>query len=119
MRSYSPGPDFGHENEQTMILWKEGSERAERVVVLKKLGLTGAVLAAIGAVILSVVHFHGRVRPDTLLSAGEIELKRMTAAAPAGSVLLAAEGPGNAAAHYMMALNSYAARRIPYLKNRG
>ena len=102
-----------------MILWKEGSERAERVVVLKKLGLTSAVLAAIGAVILSVVHFHGRVRPDMLLSAGQIELKRMTSASAPGSVLLAAEGPGNAAAHYVMALNSYATRRIPYLKNRG
>ena len=102
-----------------MILWKESSERAERVVVLKNLGLTGAALAAVAAVVLSVVHFQGRVRPDTLLAAGEIELKRMTAAASPGSVLLAAEGPGNAAAHYVIALNSYATRRIPYLKNRG
>ncbi len=102
-----------------MILWKEGPERSDRVVVLKKLGVTGAALLAVGSVILSFVHYYGRVRPDRLLSAGEIELKRMAAGASSESVLLTAEGPGNAAAHYVMALNSYATRRIPYLKNRG
>ncbi len=53
-----------------------------------------------------------------LAEAGSIETGRMTTDVPVETVLPAATGTGNAATYYVEALNSWDARRLPYLKNR-
>ena len=102
-----------------MILWKEGAVGPDRTVVLKALILAGLVASTSAVLVLSIAHFHGRIRPDLLLSAGRIELKPLTAGVSSQTIYGPANGKGNAAAHYILALNSYALRRRPYLKGRG
>jgi hypothetical protein len=58
-------------------------------------------------------------RPRALVTAGPIALTRMSTDVSADTIIPKPTDPENGAFHYVLAINSYNARRAPYLASRG
>jgi hypothetical protein len=83
--------------------------------------LAAIVLSAVilGAVVsFALLRAHRNYKAQLLASAGILQTGRMETDVPVDSVTDPAIAPRNAAGYYSAVLNSWAARRIPYLRNR-
>lgn len=78
----------------------------------------GAIVAPFVIFVGASLHYEQVTRPENLRAAGPLPLERMDTALPPETVLPPEPGGENAAPYYLAALNSYNARRLPYLKNR-
>ncbi len=96
------------------------ARRSRRALRLHPLLLAGLVvlLAALLGGGGAYMYYERIVRPNELRRAGPLTLSRLLPSVPPETILPPATGDQNAASYYLVALNEYAHRRVPYLKNR-